>query len=105
VDTDFDKDIFYFMELNFHFYDYEEITLNKKKLEELLSIKSKSLDIETQGFALKIDVGAEVDILSYKVNTIHQSEQGVDFTTQGIAVIFPFKFNRNFKIDGYIALL
>jgi hypothetical protein len=105
VDTDFDKDIFYFMELNFHFYDYEEITLNKKKLEDLLSIKSKSLDIETQGFALKIDVGAEVDILSYKVNTIHQSEQGVDFTTQGIAVIFPFKFNRNFKIDGYIALL
>ncbi|MEF3254854.1 MAG: DUF1926 domain-containing protein, partial [Deferribacterales bacterium] len=40
----------------------------------------------------------------YKVNTVHQSEQGVDFTTQGIAVLFPIKFQNRLNFQGSITI-
>lgn len=104
VDTEYDREVYYLSELNLHFFDYEGLRVNKKKLKNIDIFRSKTLELSTELFSLKIDIGVKSDILIYKVNTVHQSEQGVDFTTQGIAIVFPFRFRGSLKIKGSIEL-
>lgn len=51
---------------------------------------------------MKIVLNKSTDMFAYKVDTVHQSEQGVDFTTQGVAFVFPFKFSNTLKLRGDI---
>lgn len=104
VDTEYDGELYYLSELNLHFFDYQSLRINKKRVKDINQIKSKKFDISTDLFSVKVEVNVNTELLVYKVNTVHQSEQGVDFTTQGIALVFPFKVKGSLKVDGVIEI-
>lgn len=100
IESECDKEIYYILEFNFHFLNNEnvllnEITYNQETEDKKFTIFSKSFDKTIQ---IEFDKVAKATI--YDVNTVSQSESGVDFTLQGFSVNFGFLFNKNFKING-----
>ncbi|ADR19551.1 alpha-amylase/4-alpha-glucanotransferase domain-containing protein [Calditerrivibrio nitroreducens] len=102
IDTDFDGDLWYLMEMNFHFFEYKNLTINKKAFKKSFDTTTKKIEIDAGNISLKIVLNKSTDMFAYKVDTVHQSEQGVDFTTQGVAFVFPFKFSNTLKLKGDI---
>lgn len=102
IDTDFDGDLWYLMEMNFHFFEYENLTINKKAFKKSFDTTTKKIEIDAGNISLKIVLNKSTDMFAYKVDTVHQSEQGVDFTTQGVAFVFPYKFSNRLKLKGDI---
>lgn len=102
IDTDFDGDLWYLMEMNFHFFEYKNLTINKKAFKKSFDTTTKKIEIDAGNISLKIVLNKSTDMFAYKVDTVHQSEQGVDFTTQGVAFVFPYKFSNRLKLKGDI---
>ncbi|MCA1928008.1 MAG: DUF1926 domain-containing protein, partial [Calditerrivibrio sp.] len=104
ISTNYKKNIFYVLEMNFHFYDYDNLLINGKGIKMLNRLKSGNIEISFDGYSMNIGIDKEAKPFLYKVNTVHQSEQGVDFTVQGISLIFPFNMKEKLRFSGYVEL-
>ncbi len=100
--TDYDEELFYTLEMNFHFYDLKNVKINGETPSTEKSITDKSFIIEDNCLNSKIllKFETEVDLYSFLVSTVSQSEKGVDFTNQNICVLIPIKFTKAFDFKG-----
>lgn len=105
IETIFDKKMLYFHEWNLHFANTKELTFNTLILEEsqsTLEFHSNHLCI-TDSYTNKIvrfDFEEKIDIFIVPLNTVSQSEKGLDITNQGIS--FAFRFDLEKKLNTTI---
>ena len=103
--TDFDYFFNYVLELNLHFAEYDKVTVNYNEIYQgTKEERVKSLEI-MDGYLNKkitISIDREVDILYYPLKTLSQSEQGYDFTIQGLSIAIVLPFSKNFLLEGLL---
>ncbi|SMO48870.1 alpha-amylase [Balnearium lithotrophicum] len=90
--TEYPEEIFHILEFNFHFLNPEGFELQKVE---------NSLEILDKGLSKRVLISASLpfEILHYPVETVSQSEKGVDFTVQGHCFGFCFKVKRTFSLE------
>jgi hypothetical protein len=97
------ENIFYMLELNFHFFDNIQVTLDGKSFEGAFDgkdnyvIASKSPELTIM---IKFNKNIPVAAIGYNVETVSQSESGVDLTLQGLSLNFIFKVEKKVKFKG-----
>ncbi|MCB4203359.1 DUF1926 domain-containing protein [Deferribacterales bacterium Es71-Z0220] len=95
--------IYYMLELNFHFFDNEKVTLDGNSFEGIFDGKNKYL-ICSENPELKIEINfskkTPIAAIGYNVETVSQSESGVDLTLQGLSLNFIFKVEKGIKFNG-----
>jgi len=101
IKSDFNGELFYGCELNFHFAHPQKITFNSKNIQngfsefgidELLIFD----DFTQKNIILKTDT--KCDIFAYILNTVSQSENGFDKVAQGVSILFTTPIKKKFKI-------
>jgi hypothetical protein len=101
IKSDFDGELFYGCELNFHFAHPQKITFNSKNIQngfsefgidELLIFD----DFTQKNIILKTDT--KCDLFAYILNTVSQSENGFDKVAQGVSILFTTPLKKKFKI-------
>ncbi len=100
-DTKYKKSLKYINEWNLHFPNIKNIKISGQILEDDLKIFSNELIIEDEILdkTIKFKFDRKIEIFIYALNTISQSEEGVDIMSQGITfgTILPFKEKFNFN--------
>lgn len=95
--------IFYALELNFHFFDNESVVLNNNLKEGIFEGKSK-FEVSSIGFPVKFfmefDNVSPDSVIFYMVETVSQSESGVDLTLQGWSLNFIFNVEKRLSFSG-----
>ena len=102
ISTFFDKQSFYLQEWNLHFADLDRLFFNSVRLEKgvqysNLEIYSDTLRIFDQYLnkTLLFEFNKKIKIFVTTLNTVSQSEQGVDMTNQGITLGFLFDLDKD----------
>lgn len=90
----------YLVEYNLHFEDYETLNINGHILEDKLFIENSRLTIIDTSLNKTISFLFEqcMEIYIYKVKSVSQSEEGVDYTTQGICLGFACEFKKDLNL-------
>jgi alpha-amylase/alpha-mannosidase (GH57 family) len=85
-----ENELSYLHEYNLHFMNIKNITINKEILEDTLTFQGKYLEIEDKILdkTIRFTFANDVTIFICKIDTISQSESGVDVTTQGVSFGF-----------------
>lgn len=101
--TDFDYFFNYVLELNFHFAEYNKVTING----ESISVGAKKERVKVvaieDGYLRKkitLTLDKEVDILYFPLKTVSQSEQGYDLSVQCLSIALVLPFSKNFLLEG-----
>ena len=101
IDTEFEAPLQYIQEWNLHFASLENLTFNNKVITE--QIKNKPYTITTQALeifdsylekTLIFSFEKEIEIIIFPLNSVSQSEQGVDLTNQGLTFGFVYPFTQ-----------
>ena len=99
IDTEFETPLQYIQEWNLHFASLENLTFNSMIITE--EIKSEPYTLTTQCLeiydnylekTLIFSFEKEIDIIIFPLNSVSQSEQGVDLTNQGLTLGFVYPF-------------
>ncbi|WP_297890382.1 alpha-amylase/4-alpha-glucanotransferase domain-containing protein [Sulfurihydrogenibium sp.] len=98
IQTDYKEKLIYLCEFNFHFATLPQ-HLNKP-IYHGKSNNFKIFDLYTQK-TITIKTSKEMDIYSYPINTVSQSEKSLDITNQGLTV----GFTTDFKEEELIKLI
>ncbi len=97
----------YVMEHNFHFCDYEQILINNVPLDMEGSIESiDTLVIIDRVLKKKITlrVSESFSMHYFQLQTLSQSEQGFDFSVQGLSIALVFDFETSLSIEGSLEI-
>jgi len=97
----------YVMELNLHFNNMSEATINGKKLEDIKGEKSHSFIIRDKHTpkGIKITLEKQTELYAYIAKTLSQSESGADLTDQGICILMPFEMDSKLNIKGTLEIV
>lgn len=105
INTESTKKLIYLQEWNLHFASLDELTFNElildnNNLESNLIIRGCNLDIKDKYLnkTIKFIFDKEVEILIVPLNSISQSEQGVDLSNQGVTLGFVYNFIQTLQI-------
>jgi len=93
----------YIMEHNFHFAAYEDVRINGMILEKNGIIKNTNLLIlQDLYFNKKICIELETacDIYYFQLQTLSQSEEGYNLSTQGVSFAFIHPFETHLTLKG-----
>lgn len=93
----------YVLEHNFHFSDYESITINGEPLLEDGSVlKTKTLEIYDPQLKQNIVIELDhiCDVHYFQLKTLSQSEHGFDLSIQGISFAMVMPFSNDLSIKG-----
>ncbi|QKF83243.1 alpha-amylase/4-alpha-glucanotransferase domain-containing protein [Halarcobacter ebronensis] len=90
----------YLLEFNFHFQDYEILTVNGHNIGESLHFENSQLTILDQSLNKTITFHFDqcIEMYVYPVKSVSQSESGVDYTIQGIAFGFAKDFSTQLDL-------
>jgi hypothetical protein len=98
----------YVLEHNFHFGEYEHITINAEPLQEKGSINATNV-LEIYDAYLKqkiiIKLDSVCDIYYFQLKTLSQSEHGFDLSVQGLSFAMVVPFNTNLMLKGSLEVL
>lgn len=96
----------YLIEFNFHFEDYEIVTVNGHNIKDSLYFENSQLTILDQSLnrTLSFHFDQCIDIYVYPVKSVSQSEAGVDYTIQGIAIGFAKEFSSQLDLKYKITI-
>lgn len=97
----------YLTEWNFHFMDYELLNINENILDEdSLEIEDSKLIIfdTLLNKSIIFSFNQIMKIYIYKVKSVSQSEEGVDYTTQGLCFGFACKFKKDLKLKYSLSI-
>jgi alpha-amylase/alpha-mannosidase (GH57 family) len=101
IDTQYDTPLHYIQEWNLHFANIENLTFNGISLTEQLqgqpyTLTTQSLEIYDSYLekTLIFSFEKELEIIIFTLNSVSQSEQGVDLTNQGITFGFVYPFTQ-----------
>lgn len=99
IDTMFEEPFSYVQEWNLHFMDVSQLEINNFLFEDKMLINAKKLTIVDKLLNKNIifSFDKEIIIYIYKIDTISQSEMGVDVTTQGLSFGFINSSQKSFK--------
>lgn len=94
----------YLLEFNLHFQDYDILTVNGHNIKDALHFENSQLTILDQSINRTISFYFDqcIDIYVYPVKSVSQSESGVDYTVQGIALGFAKDFSSQLNLKYYI---
>jgi len=100
-------DVTYVMELNLHFNNMAETTINGEPLTEDGYSPSESFTIKDTNTpkSVKIEFDKPTELFTYTVKTLSQSESGADLTDQGICILIPFKMKGGVSVKGKLELV
>ncbi len=98
----------YVLEHNFHFADYEKITINGEYLEDGGAfLQTESLLIHDahlkQNIIIKLD--RRCDIYYFQLKTLSQSEHGFDLSVQGISFAMVMPFSGHVHVTGTLEVV
>ncbi len=101
LNTIYDKKLRYLHEWNLHFPNIESIKINNKKLNDKLIFKTDTLIIEDNILNKKFNFNfvEDIEIFIVRIETISQSESGVDVTSQGVSFGFVKSFEKSLCLD------
>ena len=98
----------YILEHNFHFADYETVTINGEPLAEEGTV-SQTRSLEVYDAYLKqniiIELDQPCDIYYFQLKTLSQSEQGFDLSVQGISFAMVMPFSEVLNIKGSLEVV
>ena len=96
----------YVNEWNIHFARYENLIINGKHYDDMLTIHAKILRIEDPftGKELQWQFDRELEIYIVPIKTLSQNEQGFELTQQAISIAFHFPFECGFELGGSLCL-
>jgi len=104
LDTAYPESLKYIQEWNFHFASLELVSFNDKLFEQnsneqSLTFKTKTLTIYDKYLEKHIifTFDKEIEIFIVLLNSVSQSEQGVDITNQGVTLGFAYEFTTNIE--------
>ena len=99
LNTDCPCNLVYVLEMNFHFWDMENISINSEKSGNIN--KGASFKI-TDGLSAEIEITFEQtqEVFSSVFSTVSQSEKGVDLTAQGVSLFIPISFSKKLSLKG-----
>lgn len=103
---DFHKSYTYVLEFNFHFNDFNRISINDHALTPDFALKNYAFTIsDDNAKALKLTFDKEVELYAAVISTVSQSEKDVDLTAQGLALFIPFEFADEVTAAGSLQIL
>lgn len=96
----------YLLEFNFHFEDYEIVTVNGHNIKDSLYFENSQLTILDQSLNRTISFHFDqcIDMYVYPVKSVSQSEAGIDYTIQGIAIGFAKDFSSQLDLKYKITI-
>jgi len=101
INTEFETPLLYIQEWNLHFASLENLTFNGIVITE--ELKSEPYTLTTQCLeiydnylekTLIFSFEKEIEIIIFPLNSVSQSEQGVDLTNQGLTFGFVYPFTQ-----------
>ena len=98
----------YVLEHNFHFADYETVTINGEPLAEDGSImRTKTLEIYDAHLKqnIIIELDQPCDIYYFQLKTLSQSEQGFDLSVQGVSFAMVMPFSEVLSLKGSLEVV
>ncbi len=107
ISSEADGDFTYVLEHNFHFSDYDSLSINGKRLEESQSIESiGSLEIIDSILRKKIMIRFDhpCTVYYFKLQTLSQSESGFDLSIQGVSIAFVFELSMALELHGVLEI-
>jgi hypothetical protein len=105
INTEYEENLIYLLEFNFHFANLEDVLLNGEKLKNL-EIEGKNFEIFDPYTNKKITFSFEenIKLLTYKIETLNQSEKGLEEIVQGQSFGFIFNFKKEKNIKGILKI-
>ncbi len=103
LSTQTDRRFNYILEHNFHFADYEMITINGENLlEDGMCKETKKLEIVDKYLKQKITIELNeiCDIYYFSLKTLSQSEEGFDLSVQGVSFAMSLPFTKELVLKG-----
>lgn len=98
----------YILEHNFHFADYETVTINGEPLAEDGCV-AQTMSLEIYDAHLKQNIIIELDkfcdIYYFQLKTLSQSEQGFDLSVQGVSFAMVMPFSEVLNIKGSLEVV
>ena len=107
ITTEAHKRYTYVMEHNFHFSDYEQLSINGEALQESAQLdQSKSFEIIDPVLKKKIlFISDKPFTLHYfQLKTLSQSEHGFDLSVQGLSIACLFEIERELELEGSLEI-
>jgi len=98
----------YVLEHNFHFSDYELLSINGTDLQEEDCIKAtQTLEIVDKHLNKKILIHLDrpFDLHYFQLKTLSQSEEGFDLSVQGVSFAMSVPFSEQLHIKGNLEIV
>ncbi len=108
LSTQSEGDFSYILEHNFHFADYDTVTLNGETLSEKGIFEGASmLEISDGHLGQKICITLDkaCDIYYFQLKTLSQSEHGFDLSVQGISLAMVLPFSGALCLSGSLEVV
>ncbi len=106
--TEASGDFNYVLEHNFHFADYETVTINGQPLADEGTIEQVS-KLEIYDAHLRqmiiIELEQNCDIHYFQLKTLSQSEQGFDLSVQGVSFAMKVPFTEGLNLKGSLEVV
>jgi len=97
----------YVLEHNFHFADYDTITVNGETLADEGSVlETKTLEIYDAHLKqnIRIELDEVCDIYYFQLKTLSQSEHGFDLSVQGVSFAMVMPFSNALSVNGSLEI-
>ena len=96
-DTKCKQDLKYINEWNLHFPDIGKVSFNDQELKEGFDLNTSKLIITDNVLNKKIvfEFHKPIDIIIVPMESVSQSEQGVDLTLQGVSMAFIYELHSS----------
>lgn len=97
----------YVMEYNFHFSDYETLTINNEKVlseGRLGDICVLEMNDPVLHKKIVLSFDQQSDCYYFKLQTLSQSEEGFDLTVQGLSIAFSFPYENSLAVSGRLEI-
>ncbi len=104
IDSSYQKELKYIQEWNLHFASLKNVLFNDQiidnnEMESFIIFNDNILTIKDSYLNKTIifSFDKEIEIAIFPLNSVSQSEQGVDLTNQGVTLVFLYDFTQNIK--------
>lgn len=108
LETESEQVFNYVLEHNFHFSDYEMVSVNGVPLEEegCIDTTDKLEIIDTfLNKKIIITLSKSCKLYYFQLKTLSQSEEGFDLSVQGVSFAMVFAFTQNLDIEGKLEIV
>lgn len=105
--TEYPGQLSYVLETNWHIYNYDSLVINGTPFREQHFFSGQDFMIQDRTMPLNIVLhfDQKVSMDGFAIETLSQSEKGIDLTCQGICLLVPITGSGHFAISGSVAVV